>query len=309
MTRVVLVGAGEVGSKHMAALGSRPGTHLVAVADPAPHADVAPGVPRFLRWQDALARNPDLVVVATPPGIALRVARAAARNGARVLVEKPVVISPAELRPVQEEDARIFVAFQPHFAPGLPALLAASPAVRRIDVSLSCRRDRPYFRTWRTSYATAGGVLHQQAIHGLALALRLLPDTPIVASRAQVIHVRQWSETEDRVSAQLALEGGELLTITARVDADNGAPHHHVVVHCADGRRLTVRGRNLHAGLGEPADAPGDLELRHALYDAVLADQPQHPALFPLPLLHRTLEVIDRVYRSAHVVRLAPAAA
>lgn len=74
-------------------------------------------------------------------------------------------------------------------------------------------------------------------------------------------------------------------------------------------RLVEVRGRNLHAGLGDPATAPDDLVLRHALYDAVLAGPPAHPALFPLPWLHRTLEVIDRVYRTAHVVRPAPAAA
>jgi hypothetical protein len=47
------------------------------------------------------------------------------------------------------------------------------------------------------------------------------------------------------------------------------------------------------------------------MYTAVLdaADgQPAHPCLFPLKALRRPLEVIDRVYRDAHVVRAAHAA-
>jgi predicted dehydrogenase len=306
---VLLVGAGEVGAKHLAALRGMPGVVVAGVADPAPSAGVPTGAALFSSCRAALtALEPDFVVVAAPPGTALAAARDAAGAGAAVLVEKPATTDPAALTPLAG-DERIFVAFQPHFAPGLGALLTEAPAIARADVHLAVRRDSGYFRGWRRAYASAGGVLHQQAIHGLALALRLLPGD-LQAVIAEVTHRRALAEIEDRITATLTLTGGATVRVDARVDHP-GPPVHALALHLADGRRLHVRGRNLEAGLGAPAAAPTHEELRRAMYTAVLdaADgQPAHPCLFPLKALRRPLEVIDRVYRDAHVVRAAHAA-
>jgi predicted dehydrogenase len=309
--RALLVGAGEVGVKHMAALAGMPGVRVAGVADPAPPAELPPGAALFDSWPTALELlRPDLVVVAAPPGTALTAAREAAATGAAVLVEKPCVTTATDLPIPHLGDERVFVGFQPHFAPGLAGLLSEPPDAVCADVVLAVRRDPGYYRGWRTTYATAGGVLHQQAIHGLALALRLLPGD-IETLHARVEHRRGLAETEDRVTATITLGGGRTVHVDARVDHD-GPPRHHLVLHLADGRRLTVRGRNLEAGLGEPAAAPTHEELRRAMYAAVLeaADgHPAHPCLFPLGALRRPLEVIDHVYRTAHVVRAARPAA
>ncbi|MGQ4453203.1 Gfo/Idh/MocA family protein [[Kitasatospora] papulosa] len=301
MRRVVLIGSGEVGAKHAEALTRTDGMDLVGVADPSPVIAPPGRVPLFARWETALdVLAPDVVVVATPPGTALVAARAAARGGVAVLVEKPATLDPAALTPAPE-DRRIFVAFQPHFAPGLAELLDQAPTIHRAEVTLVCRRDRAYYRSWRTRYATAGGVLHQQAIHGLALALRLLSPGPIASCAAEVQHVRQWAESEDRISAEITFEDGTLLTVDARVDSVGQPRRHEVTLHIEDGQRMHVRGRNLEAGLGDPLSAPGDLALRQAMYRALPADDasPRHPSLFPLPALSRTLEVIDHAYRTA----------
>ncbi|MFE3629380.1 Gfo/Idh/MocA family protein [Streptomyces goshikiensis] len=307
---MLLVGAGEVGAKHLAALTGAPGLAVAGVADPAPRTDVPGGVPLFASWRPALkAVTPDLVVVAAPPGTALAAARDAAQAGAAVLVEKPATTDPAALVP-RPGDERVFVSFQPHFAPGLDSLLAEPAAVVRAEVLLAVRRDPGYFRGWRRTYAAAGGVLHQQAIHGLALALRLVPGD-VEKVDATVAHRRGLAETEDHVTAVITLTSGATVHIDARIDHD-GPPVHELVLHLADGRRLDVRGRNLEAGLGEIAAAPTHEALRRAMYAAVLdaADgHPTHPCLFPLTALRRPLEVIDRVYRDARVVRAAHAAA
>ncbi|MFI0937304.1 Gfo/Idh/MocA family protein [Streptomyces sp. NPDC021020] len=307
MKRALLIGYGEVGTKHAQALTGTSGVDLVAVADPAPVVAPPAGVPLLADWGTALEDfAPDMVVVATPPGTALVAARAAARAGATVLVEKPATLDPSELAPAPEDD-RIFVGFQPHFAPGLAQLLNQAPPVQRAAVTLVCRRDIGYYRDWRTRYATAGGILHQQAIHGLALALRLLPVQPVTGCTSEVHRVRRWAESEDRITATISFEGGALLTVDARVDSD--APRRHEVsLHLDDGRHVQVRGHNLEAGLGRPEAAPSDLMLRQAMYRALPADGdagPRHPSLFPLPQLRRTLEVINHAYRNA---RTAPAA-
>lgn len=311
MRRVLLIGSGEVGAKHSEALARTEEMDLVGVADPSPAVAPPDGVPLLARWDAALdALAPDVVVVATPPGTALVAARAAARSGAAVLVEKPATLDPGDLV-WAPEDRRIFVAFQPHFAPGLETLLQQRPAVRRAAVTLACRRDRGYYRSWRTRYVTAGGVLHQQAIHGLALALRLLPPGPFTIRAARVQRERQWAESEDAVTAEVEFTGGTVLTVDARVDSDQ-PPHHEVALDLKDGRQLKVRGRNLEAGLGDRHAAPTHQVLRQAMYRALPAagsGRPLHPCLYPLPALRRSLEVIHHAYRTAHDVRPTGSAA
>ncbi|WP_433358585.1 Gfo/Idh/MocA family protein [Streptosporangium sp. CA-115845] len=309
MRRVLLVGAGEVGAKHLSALAGADGLTVAGVADPCPRAALPPDTPVFASWRTALAAlTPQLVVVAAPPGIALAAARDAAAAGATVLVEKPATLDPAALAP-QAGDERVFVGFQPHFAPGLDGLLAHPPAIERAEVVLAVQRDPSYFRDWRRAYATAGGVLHQQAIHGLTLALRLLSGE-VETVEAEVAHLRGLAESEDRVTADLTLTGGRTMHINAYIDHP-GPPRHEVLLRLADGRHLAVRGRNLEAGLGETAAAPTHEQLRRRMYSAVLdaAQEPAHPCLFPLSALRRPLEVIDRVYRDARRVRATDAVA
>ncbi|MFF4647751.1 Gfo/Idh/MocA family protein [Streptomyces sp. NPDC001389] len=307
--RTLLVGVGEVGSKHLAALAETHGFTLAGVVDPVQ--EIRPGVPVFADYRQALAvLHPELVIVATPPGVALDVARHAARAGATVLVEKPVTVRPEDLAPPAPEDGRIFVAFQPHFAPGLPSLLAAPASVTRAEVTLNCRRDPHYFREWRRSYETAGGILHQQAIHGVALALRLLGEPPVETCSAELARWRGLAETEDSIRAEVQFVGGASLTVAARVDSDEN-PRHDVVLHHVTGEHRQIRGRNLEAGTGPLPQAPTHELLRSCLYRALRAvhqGEPAHPSLFPLSSLRYTLEVIDHVYRAARHQECAPAA-
>jgi predicted dehydrogenase len=317
VTRALLVGLGEVGQQHLDALTRTPGVHIVGIVEPRPlPPTVAVGLPRFAEHRAALAAlSPDLVVVAIPPVISLPIAREAAATGARVLVEKPVVIDPADLDPppgAGADDEAISVAFQPHFAPGLADLLTARPTIARATVVLAWRRDAAYYRGWRATWSSAGGVLHQQAIHGLALALRLLDSPAPVTCVGHRHHRRGLSDAEDQVAATLTLAGGVPLRLDCRVDHP-GPPYHHMHLDLVDGRRLSITGRNLEAGLGTAHRAPTHRDLRIALYQALLATSPavpggprQHPCLFPLRALCPVLEVIDCVYRT--VSRCRPAA-
>ncbi|WP_234322703.1 Gfo/Idh/MocA family oxidoreductase [Streptomyces sp. NRRL S-350] len=304
------MGAGEVGAKHLQALRSTPGLEVAAVADPHPQLTLERGLPLFAGWRAALTvLQPQLVIVAAPPSVALTAARDAAATGAVVLVEKPVTLDAADLAALPG-DERIYVAFQPHFAPGLPELLLDPPSIQHARVSLTCRRDRAYYRGWRARFGTAGGILHQQAIHGLALALRLMPGNLAAPPVARTEHHRAFADTEDRVTARLSLPGGRTIAVDARVD-DDGPPLHHVDLELADGTALAVRGRNLEAGLGDLAAAPDHQQLRRDLYTALTAvahGGPAHPSLFPLSDLRRHLEAIHDVYAHAERV-LAPAAA
>lgn len=305
MTRTLLVGAGEVGHQHLAALARTPGVRVVGVVDPErPPAGVAAGLPRFAEHRRALeVLHPDLVIVACPPVVSLAIARDAAVTGASVLVEKPVAIDPTHLAPATGDEL-ISVAFQSHFAPGIADLLTTAPAITRAEVVLAWRRSAGYYRGWRTRWSRAGGVLHQQAIHGLTLALRLLGHPAPVSYVGERHHHRGLSDAEDHVRAVIALAGGRELRLDCRVDHP-GPPHHDLHLDRADGHRLSITGRNLEAGLGTVVAAPSHTDLRIALYQALLttaAGGVAHPCLFPLRELRPVLEVIDGVYRTAHRV-------
>lgn len=228
--------------------------------------------------------------------------------GTIVLVEKPVVIDPAAIGSLQAGDERIFVAFQSHFAPGIAELLAAPVPVRAAEVVLRCHHDESYFRQWRRSWATAGGILHQQAIHGLALATRLF-DGPVVDVVGGVHCRRGLAEMEDRITASVRLRGGREIVIDARID-DDGSARHHVVLHTESGGRAVVRGRNLEAGFSEPTMVPSHHDLQVCMYRAALdtVGQTMHSSLFPLSVPH-LLGVITRIYGEVTPPRTVSAAA
>lgn len=300
--RTLVIGAGEVGGKHLDALAATPGFKTVGIADPAVPA--CGQLPVFADYRAALAKlRPDFVVVATPPGQALSAARDAAVTGARVLVEKPATLRAADLDP-RPGDERIHVAFQPHFAPGLPGLIASPPTIERAVVTLTCHRDEHYYRGWRASHISAGGILHQQAIHGLALVLRLAGEPAVKRCTARTLWSRGFGDVEDRVAATVSFANGLTVDIEGRVDSDR-EPRHEVTLHTTGGQPRRIRGRNLEAGLGPAMTAPTHQNLRRRMYQAIRrmdAGGPEHPSLYPLRLLRFPIKVINQVYASARQV-------
>ena len=96
---VVVIGCGEIAlSQHLPALANDPRFRVVAVADPEIHrAQAAAGafsVERvFVDSNEALALQPDAVVIATPPHVTPDIAGRALDAGVHVLCEKPVAVS------------------------------------------------------------------------------------------------------------------------------------------------------------------------------------------------------------------------
>jgi predicted dehydrogenase len=106
--RIAVVGAGSWGTEaHMPAVAAHPDAELIAVADPAADARTAvaaryPDTQLFDSHEKLLATTkPDGVIVATPHARHYEPTRAALEAGAHVLVEKPMVLDPAEGRELQ----------------------------------------------------------------------------------------------------------------------------------------------------------------------------------------------------------------
>ncbi|GAA2552574.1 Gfo/Idh/MocA family oxidoreductase [Winogradskya consettensis] len=160
MTRVAVIGRGDVSVVHLAAI-SQLGVELVDAGD-----------------------QPDVVHVCTPHDQHVPVALEALRNGAHVLLEKPVANTVAEAEKLvgAYPGRKIGVCLQNRYNPTSMAahdLIASGKvgAVRGASASVLWHRDEAYYRArpWRGQRRrSGGGVLINQAIHTLDLLLWLV---------------------------------------------------------------------------------------------------------------------------------------
>jgi len=180
---VVLVGLGHIAAKHVVVLAQHPRIRLVATVDPlqaertgffasldetvvhgtdlgavldALNAPVDAPVPRSV---DAQRR---LVLVATPNGTHIDLARLAVDRGWHVLVEKPLGLDPtacADLVDAARSRGRVLaVAMQNRFGPAVRALKESVDrgqlgALRMVQIECLWNRDVKYYDTsiWRGS--------------------------------------------------------------------------------------------------------------------------------------------------------------
>lgn len=87
MKRILVVGGGLIGIRHVGAVQAHPGCHLVGLADP--DTSLAPDVPRFADMAE-VTDPVDGVIIATPTDLHARHGTHAAKRGWHMLVEKPV---------------------------------------------------------------------------------------------------------------------------------------------------------------------------------------------------------------------------
>ena len=94
LKRTLVVGTGSIGLRHLRLLRERENLS-VEVCDSRPEglaeaAEIAPEVPQWGDFQQAVAASPQIVVIATPPTFHAALACAALEAGAHVFCEKPI---------------------------------------------------------------------------------------------------------------------------------------------------------------------------------------------------------------------------
>jgi predicted dehydrogenase len=158
------------------------------------------------------ALRPDIAVIATPIHTHADLAERAMLSGAHVLLEKPPVTTLAEHERLLDVAARTgrhcqvgFQAFGSTVVRELAALVRAGGLgdVQRISVAGCWYRESGYYTraAWAGQRALGDGALANPFGHGLALALRLAPDTA-VSVRAEPYHAYP-IETDDTMSARI----------------------------------------------------------------------------------------------------------
>jgi len=195
---VVVVGLGHIAAKHAVVLARHPRLRIVATVDPLRSErtgsfagmgdDVLHGTDlgAVLDLLDArVGADHRLVLVATPNGTHVSLARVAVERGWHVLVEKPMGLDPVGCAGLLEDARRrgcvLAVAMQNRFSGEARALKSLVEEGRLGDLRLlqiEClwNRDEKYYNTamWRGTRDLDGGVLYTQFSHFIDLLLWLV---------------------------------------------------------------------------------------------------------------------------------------
>ena len=331
--RVGVLGAGFVArGAHLPGWALVPGARVVALCDPDPDAlalagPLAPDAKRHAAPRDLLAEDLDAVSICAPGAAHFALARDALRAGRHVLCEKPLGVTPGEIRALgAEADARGLVLMVRHQLRFDFAARSARARVRAGDLGAvhhvrarALRRDRIPTTPGLTDAALAGGgAALDLGVHTLDMALWLM-DFPrparvtgtarMVFGRSDIIpgHWGDWDRgrfsVEDFAAGLVRFESGATLALECA-----WAGH-----YAAEGLSCTLYGDrgSLHWPTGEFVAQGAMLHREMPAAPAVGDAPPPDFAAFaeacraggPSPVPWRealaSLEIIDALYRSA----------
>ena len=207
--RIVVIGAGVMGSNHARTVAANRDVELVAVADPDEARASALAVAYGARSvADALAIMDqfDAAVVAAPTARHHAIARALLESGKHVLVEKPVAVTVPEAQDLIEMAQRSGVALMAGHVERFNPVVMALPEVLDRPVHFEAFRIGPF-----TSRVPDSVVLDLM-IHDIDIASRLA-GSRVVDSKA--ISQSRRSESDDMVTALLTFENGMTAALTA----------------------------------------------------------------------------------------------
>jgi UDP-N-acetyl-2-amino-2-deoxyglucuronate dehydrogenase len=233
-----IVGCGMIAGFHARAIAELRGAELVAAYDHVPTAAdrlaQATGCKAYHDLHQLLADPAvEVVNVATPSGAHLEAARAAARAGKHVIVEKPLEITlrrcDAIIRACEKAGVVLSTIFPSRFHESSMEMKRAVDRGRfgRLvlgDAIVKWYRTQQYYDSgqWRGTWQLdGGGALMNQAIHSVDLLCWLMgPVAEIRAQTALLAHTR--IAVEDVAVATLRFANGALGTIEASTAAYPG---------------------------------------------------------------------------------------
>lgn len=341
---VLMIGMGMVAQTHLLALrdnavGLRLGSVLGRDKDRvAAFCDAAEGVlgypvSGFTELSEALATNPAMAIVLTPPNARLDYANALAVAGIPTLLEKPVERTLQAARTVVEtfESANVplGLCFQ-HRTRAAAAELKQRLGrcdmgdVVHLEMRVPWWRDQAYYDApGRGSYdRDGGGVMINQAIHTLDLALWLVGPVMRVQAMMRTSPLHQM-EAEDIAAALMEFGSGatgvlsaatatypgetESISITT-TQAQIALQGDHLTIHWHDGR-TEIMAPDDTGGTGGSADP---MAFTHAWHQAVIEDFAQSVQTGGSPLatgreavhVHAVIHAMEKAARSGTITEV-----
>ena len=236
--KYALIGCGRIAVNHIKAVVNN-GLELVAVCDLVPeHIDILfektgyTGTPaRYTDYRQMLSEHPELelVAIATDSGVHAEIALACLDAGLHVIVEKPMAMSMADADRIidraRETGRKVAVCHQNRFNLAVQRMRTALDQGRfgRLShgsVHVRWNRNRAYYEQapWRGRWASDGGALMNQCIHGIDLLRWMMGDEveEVYGQTRQQFH--DYLECEDIGMAVLKFRNGAIATIEGTVN-------------------------------------------------------------------------------------------
>lgn len=263
--RGAIVGFGFIASQgHLPAYRASPELAIVAVADICEArrreaARLLPGIRTYASHEELLAGEPELdfVDIATPPGVHVPIALAALERGLHVLCEKPLGVSPGEVRSLVEAGLRAGRVVMPcHNYKQAPVIRTLKRmvqegefgTVRTMTINTyrtTHARGTPEWNThWRRDKAIAGGGIGMDhGSHSYYLAFDFMGGYPKAVS-GRIFRRDEAYDTEDTVCCTLVYDRG---LVSVYLTWDAGLRKVIYSVH-GDKGGAVVDDDNLHTG-------------------------------------------------------------
>lgn len=248
--KYALIGCGRVSPNHLRAAKEN-GFDIVAVCDTdGTHTDalLASGilsaeecsaVGRFYDWCELLdSAQPELVSIALPSGLHAKAAIDVISRGINCIIEKPMAMSLKDadeiIHTAEKTGVTVSVCHQNRFNTAVQEMRAALEGGRfgklsNGAVTVRWHRDEAYYSQddWRGKWASDGGALMNQCIHGIDLLRWMCGDEieSVYGVTSNALH--PYIEAEDIGAAVIKFKNGVVATLegTVNVNGDNMEEH------------------------------------------------------------------------------------
>lgn len=236
--KYALIGCGRIAVNHMKAVVNN-NLDMVAVCDIVPEnidilfdkASHAGEPKRYVDYKQMIEENPDieLIAIATESGIHAEIALYCIDHGINIIVEKPMAMSIADaeevIRRSEENNVKVSVCHQNRFNIAIQQMRRAVEEGRfgRIShgsINVRWNRNQNYYdqAPWRGKWASDGGCLFNQCIHGIDLLRWMMGDEveEVYGVTKQQFH--DYLECEDIGMAVVTFKNGAVGTIEGTVN-------------------------------------------------------------------------------------------
>ena len=236
--KFALIGCGRIAVNHIKAVANN-GLEMVAICDIVPEQiDVlfektgyTKDVLRYSDYKVMLAEHPEieLVAVATDSGVHAEITLYCVNRGINVIVEKPMAMSMTDADEIvkrsQETGVVVSVCHQNRFNIAIQEMRHALEAGRfgklsHGSINVRWNRGKDYYdqASWRGKWASDGGCLFNQCIHGIDLLRWMMGDEveEVYGVTKQQFH--DYLECEDVGMAVVKFKNGAIGTIEGTVN-------------------------------------------------------------------------------------------
>ncbi|MBQ3831312.1 MAG: Gfo/Idh/MocA family oxidoreductase [Spirochaetales bacterium] len=236
--KFALIGCGRIAVNHIKAVVNN-SLDMVAVCDvDLSHVDTLfektgydKPVERYECYKKMLEEHPEikLVAIATESGIHAEIALCCIDKGVNVIIEKPMAMSMADaeeiIRRSNEKKVKVSVCHQNRFNIAVQQMRQALEAGRfgkisHGSINVRWNRNRDYYdqAPWRGKWASDGGCLFNQCIHGIDLLRWMMGDEVEEVYGVTKQQYHHYLECEDIGMAVVKFKNGAVGTIEGTVN-------------------------------------------------------------------------------------------